>query len=130
MQMRAMLRDRNFRDHAVERLAKLSLLTAAGGFVSVHPLIAIVAQAAIDDHAPWFEVGVGLFLRASPDAGLDDPMPGLDENLGAAAHVAATALEHDFHGIAPITLAMLLCQRLTLVGPEKPRHAADGRRSS
>jgi tetratricopeptide (TPR) repeat protein len=116
--IRRKLRDRSFRDRATEQLARMSLISARSGRLSVHPLIALVVCSHVTDIRPWLGAGIGMFL---PDEGqpMTAPASGLDANLGAAAHIASIAIDHGFTGPAVIVVCGLLSQRLALVGPSQ-----------
>ncbi|MFC9659957.1 hypothetical protein ACFVJ5_06930 [Nocardia sp. NPDC127606] len=119
MAIRKHLHDSSLRDAAVEKLARLSLIGANAGYLSVHPLIALVVTDRIEqDPVPWIQAGVGLFVPEG--SSLTAPIPVLDDNLSSAAHAAVGALSRGLEGAAPVFLAMRVCHRLMLIGP----HAA------
>ncbi|CAM4376220.1 tetratricopeptide repeat protein [Nocardia ninae] len=116
VEIRNRLHDKNFRDRATENLARISLLTTTADHLSVHPLIALAILDRVTDAAPWLEAGISVFLPTSAAGSITDPIPNLDENLSAATHITVSALDHGYTGPGPITMAALLCHRLSLVG--------------
>ncbi|WP_306365556.1 tetratricopeptide repeat protein [Nocardia sp. CC227C] len=116
--LRATLRDKAIRSRAIEALARLSLVSAHSGRLTIHPLIARVARAGAPDPRPWIEAGVGLFLP-SQDWSLYQPAPFLDPYLGSAAHVTAEAYDHGSASPAALLVTSIVAQRLALVGPDE-----------
>ncbi|WP_405161553.1 tetratricopeptide repeat protein [Nocardia sp. NBC_01499] len=118
-EMRKTLRNKSSRDRAIEGLARMSLITVRRGQLSIHPLIALVAQCRTQDPRPWLEAGIGLFVpQIQPDSFFGSA-PELRDYLSPAAYVTSAAFDHGFVGSAPIFVAMLLAQRLALVGPNE-----------
>ncbi|MFD6221232.1 tetratricopeptide repeat protein [Nocardia asteroides] len=116
--IREALRDKVIRGRAIEALARLSLVSARSGRLTIHPLIARVARAGVPDPRPWIEAGVCLFLP-SQDWSLYQPAPFLDPYLGSAAHVTAEAYDHDSASPAALLVTSIVAQRLALVGPDE-----------
>ncbi|WP_331713287.1 tetratricopeptide repeat protein [Nocardia terpenica] len=116
VEIRKKLHDKNFRDRATENLARISLLTTSADHLSVHPLIALAILDRVADAAPWLEAGISVLLPTSTGGSITDPIPNLDENLSAAIHITISALDRGYTGAGPITMAALLCHRLSLVG--------------
>ncbi|NKY33837.1 tetratricopeptide repeat protein [Nocardia speluncae] len=116
--VRTALRGRAVRSQAIEALARLSLVSARSGRLTIHPLIARVARAEVPDPRPWIEAGVGLFLP-SQDWSLYQPAPFLDPYLASAAHVTAEAYSHRCAGPAALLVTSIVAQRLALVGPDE-----------
>ncbi|WP_280461849.1 tetratricopeptide repeat protein [Nocardia carnea] len=114
-EIRKKLSNQAERSRAIEALARMSLIRARGGELSVHPLIALVVKSRLTNLRPWLEICVGIFFPERDLPNLDSPVE-LGDELSAAAHVTATAFENGFTGAATLALTTALVKRLTLVG--------------
>ncbi|MEV6364897.1 tetratricopeptide repeat protein [Nocardia asteroides] len=113
------LRDKEIRDRTVHALARVSLVKAHRGRLTVHPLIAKVVRHQISDPVPWLEAGLGLFLPPRPDWSITEPAPAIDQHLGSAAHITSIAYGHGLTGPATFVVTSVLAHRLALVGPNE-----------